>query len=88
MLRYLRVTAVWLGNGLLTFNVPAKQNPVPQIWSSSRAAVSAGDSVYRGGIPAARSDGLPRGPAPAHAALLAEGEESSAQIHRCRFLLG
>lgn len=48
----------------------------------------AGDSVYRGGLPAACTHGLPRGPAPAHAAQLAEGEKPSAQVHRRRHLLG
>ena len=50
--------------------------------------MSPGDSVDRRGLPTACTHGLPRGPAPTDAALLAEGEESSAKIHRCRFLLG
>lgn len=49
---------------------------------------SAGDSVHRGGLPAPCAHGLPRGAAPAHAALLAEGEKPSAQVHRRRHLPG
>lgn len=54
----------------------------------SHPIISPGDSVHRGGLSAAGSNGLPCGPAPADAALLAEGEESSTEICGHRFLLG
>lgn len=66
----------------------SKPSPTFRHSPSSDLTVSPGDSIYRRGLSAACADGLPRGPAPTDAALLAEGEKSSAQIHRCCFVLG
>lgn len=55
---------------------------------SSHSIVFPGDSVHRRRLQATSANGLPHGPAPTDAALLAEGEKSSAQIQRCCLLLG
>ena len=47
-----------------------------------------GHPIDRGGLPTACSHGLSGGPAPAHAALLAEGAPAAPTLHRCGILSG